>query len=136
MGLQVEVSAFFEDLPQRMAKSHLVICRAGASAIAELTTIGRPAILVPYPHAVDNHQSGNAHTLNEVGGGWLIPDEAFTPENLSHRLETLFEMPKTLKNAARAAKQAGETNATARLAELVIDLIPNHRDQWDVGGVA
>ena len=136
LGLQVEVAAFFEDLPQRMAKAHLVICRAGASAIAELTTIGRPAILVPYPHAVDNHQSVNAHTLNEVGGGWLIPDEAFTPENLSYRLETLFEMPKTLKNAARAAKQAGETNATARLAEMVIDLIPNHRDQWDAGGVA
>ena len=71
-----------------------------------------------------------------MGGGWLIRDDAFTPESLSHRLQTLFEMPKTLKNAARAAKQAGETNAAARLAKLVIDLIPNHRDQRDAGGVA
>ena len=119
-----------------MANAHLVVCRAGASAIAELTTIGRPAILVPYPHAIDDHQSCNAHSLDEVGGGWLIPDEAFTADSLSYRLEMLFKMPKSLQNAAGAAKRAGQSDATNKLAEIVIDLIPHCyglSDQGDAG---
>ena len=116
-----------------MAKAHLVVCRAGASAIAELTTIGRPAILVPYPHAIDDHQSGNAHTLDEVGGGWLIPDDVFTPDSLSYRLQMLFKMPRSLQNAARAAKKAGQVDATDKLAEMVIDMIPPHYHLSDIG---
>ena len=132
LGLRAEISTFFEDLPERMARAHLVVSRAGASAIAELTTIGRPAILVPYPHAIDDHQSGNAYTLDEVGGGWLIPEEDFTPQSLSHRLQTLLAMPRILDNAARASKRAGQANAAAKLAEMVIDLIPkNGGDQLE-----
>lgn len=134
IGIKAEISTFFEDLPQRMANAHLVVCRAGASAIAELTTIGRPAILVPYPHAIDDHQSSNAHTLDEVGGGWLIPDEAFNADSLSHRLEMLFKMPRSLQNAAGAAKRAGEADATNNLAEIVIDLIPPGYQMSERGG--
>ena len=117
-----------------MADAHLVVCRAGASAIAELTTIGRPAILVPYPHAIDDHQSGNAHSLDEVGGGWLIPDEAFTPESLSNRLEMLFKMPRSLQNAATASKRSGQSDATDKLADVVINLIPSHLKDSNNGG--
>ena len=134
LGIEADISTFFDNLPERMADAHLVVCRAGASAIAELTTIGRPAILVPYPHAIDDHQSGNAHSLDEVGGGWLIPDEAFTAQSLSNRLEMLFKMPRSLQNAASAARRAGQSNATDRLAELVISLIPRHFNDPNDGG--
>ena len=129
MGVQAEIRGFFNDLPERMAKAHLVICRSGASAVAELTTIGRPAILVPYPYAIDDHQSFNAHALDEVGGSWLIPDHAFTSESLSHRLSTLFAVPKTLLNAAHASKRAGQADAAARLADVVINLIAANGNQ-------
>ncbi|MBT7954146.1 MAG: undecaprenyldiphospho-muramoylpentapeptide beta-N-acetylglucosaminyltransferase, partial [Rhodospirillaceae bacterium] len=78
IDVDADLSTFFNDVPDRIAAAHLVICRSGASSIAELTTIGRPAILVPYRHAVDDHQSRNAHAVDEVGGGWLIPEDAFT----------------------------------------------------------
>ena len=74
LRLPAEIATFFCDIPQRIASSHLVICRSGASTVAELTTIGRPAIFVPYPGAIDDHQAANAHALDEVGGGWLIPE--------------------------------------------------------------
>lgn len=134
LGIEADISIFFDNLPELMAAAHLVVCRAGASAIAELTTIGRPAILVPYPHAIDDHQSGNAHSLDEVGGGWLIPDEAFTPESLSNRLEMLFKMPRSLKNAATASKRSGQSDATDKLADVVINLIPSHLKDSNNGG--
>jgi len=131
MGLPAEIAKFFKDIPERIAASHLVISRSGASTIAELTTLGRPAILVPYPHAIDDHQAANAHAVDEVGGGWLIPDEAFTAESLAHRLRTLLEMPRTLQNAAEAAKRAGRSEAGAALADLVMDLVPGNGSHED-----
>ena len=71
-GIAAEVEPFFKDLPQRMAEAHLVVARAGASTVAELTVIGRPSILVPLPHALDNDQLRNATTLAELGGAWCI----------------------------------------------------------------
>ena len=128
LRLPSEIASFFQDIPQRIAASHLVISRSGASTVAEVTAIGRPAILVPYPYAIDDHQSANAHALDEVGGGWLIPDEAFTAESLAHRLRTLLNMPRSLQNAAEAAKRAGRAEAGAALADLVLRLVSgNHR---------
>jgi UDP-N-acetylglucosamine--N-acetylmuramyl-(pentapeptide) pyrophosphoryl-undecaprenol N-acetylglucosamine transferase len=133
LDIKADISSFFNDVPDRIADAHLVICRSGASTIAELTTIGRPAIMVPYMYAVDDHQSRNAHAVDEVGGGWLIPEEAFTDEVLAERLESLFALPQLLQNAGKAAKAAGIPDAASRLADMIVSLIPdnsteNHRE--------
>jgi UDP-N-acetylglucosamine--N-acetylmuramyl-(pentapeptide) pyrophosphoryl-undecaprenol N-acetylglucosamine transferase len=126
LGIDAAISNFFDDVPEHIADAHLVICRSGASTIAELTTIGRPAIMVPYRHAVDDHQSKNAHAVDEVGGGWLIPEDAFSEDVLADRIESLFAMPRMLENAASAAKSAGKPDAAARLADMVMDLISDN----------
>ena len=133
LGLRAEIAPFFKDIPYRIAASHLVISRSGASTVAEVTAIGRPAILVPYPNAIDDHQTANAHAMDEVGGGWLIPDEALTSERLAHRLRTLLDMPRSLQNAAEAAKQAGRAEAGSALAELILRLVPGNNDGPDGG---
>jgi UDP-N-acetylglucosamine--N-acetylmuramyl-(pentapeptide) pyrophosphoryl-undecaprenol N-acetylglucosamine transferase len=120
LAVNAELSHFFADLPERLAAAHLVICRAGASTMAELTVVGRPAILVPYQHAIDDHQTANAHSLDAAGGGWLIPQESFTPESLGARLATLLNSPDILERAAHCAKASGRPDAVARLADLVL----------------
>jgi UDP-N-acetylglucosamine--N-acetylmuramyl-(pentapeptide) pyrophosphoryl-undecaprenol N-acetylglucosamine transferase len=124
IGVAAEVAAFFDDLPARMAAAHLIICRSGASTVAEATTIGRPSIMVPYPHAADDHQSSNAHAVDAAGGGWLLPEEAFTPEILAGRLASLLTMPRILENAAAAAQAFGRPDAASRLADMVLNLLP------------
>ncbi len=126
MGLKADVASFFNDIPERLVHAHLMISRAGASSVAEAITIGRPSILVPYPHAIDNHQSENAHALDKAGGGWLIPEDAFTPEALAGRLSELFSMPAILQQAALCAKISGRADATRRLADAVLGLLPSN----------
>ncbi len=128
MGVPAEIGTFFNDLPERMAASHLVICRSGASSVGELTTIGRPAILVPYPHAIDDHQTANAYAVDEAGGGWLMPDDAFTPDSLATRLHSLIDMPRALENAAAGAKRVGSPDAAGKLADMVTALLPTNGD--------
>lgn len=122
-NITANCESFFSDVPERLAKAHLLIARSGASTVAETTTVGRPAILVPYPYAIDDHQSRNAHAIDEVGAGWLMPQEAFTPDVLSDRLEALFSEPKTLNNTAAASLKAGRPDAASRLADAVEELI-------------
>ena len=122
-GIDCDISTFFDDMDMRLAASHLLICRAGASTMAELTTAGRPAILVPYPHAIDDHQSENAARLCDTGGGWMIQEKSFSPETLSNRLNSLLSPPSKLSIAANCAAKIGVPDATIRLAELVIGLI-------------
>src|SRR5262249_17994924 len=88
-GVEDELSCFFDDVPCRMAIAHLAIARSGGSTIAELTAIGRPSILVPFPYGHAGEQTANAEAVAEAGGAWLIPEQAFTPEALSIRLESL-----------------------------------------------
>lgn len=121
-GVAATLESFFHDVPERMSAAHLVIARSGASTVAELTTLGRPAILVPYPHAIDDHQTANAHAIEEAGGAWLMPQDVFTPEGLAARLESLFTQPGTLARAAGCARSAGRPDAAQRLADLVADL--------------
>ena len=116
-GVQVETASFFQDLPERMAASHLVVARAGASTIAEVLTIGRPAVLVPYPHAMDDHQTANARAVDEAGGAWLMPQPAFTPEALAQRLETLLTLPESAAQVAGRARALGRPEAAAHLAD-------------------
>ena len=121
-GIAAELATFFHDVPERLATAHLVITRSGASTVAELTAVGRPSILVPYAHAVDDHQTANAHAIDEAGGGWLIPQSAFTPEALAARIESLLRLPESLAKAAAAARAAGAPDAALRLADMAREL--------------
>lgn len=120
LGINAETGAFFDDIPDRLAAAHLVIARAGASTVSELAVIGRPSILVPYPHAMDDHQSRNAAALETAGGGWMMTESDLTAERLAARLEELFLAPDTLDRAARAAHAFGIPDAVDRLADLVL----------------
>jgi UDP-N-acetylglucosamine--N-acetylmuramyl-(pentapeptide) pyrophosphoryl-undecaprenol N-acetylglucosamine transferase len=119
MGVEPHVAPFFEDMGERLAEAHLVICRAGASTVAELAVIGRPAILVPYPHALDHDQSANALVLAEAGGAWLMPERELTAASLAKRLGALCGSPDELETAAAAAQSVGRVDAAERLADLV-----------------
>jgi UDP-N-acetylglucosamine--N-acetylmuramyl-(pentapeptide) pyrophosphoryl-undecaprenol N-acetylglucosamine transferase len=125
LGMNPTLESFFSDLPERLADCHLMIGRSGASTVAEITTIGRPSILVPYPSAIDDHQTANAQAVDDAGGGWLMPEPAFTPENLAARLEALLAIPSLLEKAASAAWAAGTPDAASRLADMVLAIIPN-----------
>jgi len=122
-GIKAELATFFHDVPERLADAHLVVSRSGASTVAELTAVGRPSILVPYPHAVDDHQTANAHAIDEAGAGWLMPQTAFTPDALATRIESLLNMPESLAKAAAGARAAGAPDAAKRLADMVGDLV-------------
>ncbi len=134
-----ELSSFFQDVPARLAGAHLVMCRAGASTMAELTAVGRPAILVPYPHAMDDHQSANARALAQAGGAWLMAQPDFTPRSLADRLETLLGQPADLALAAAVARGWGAPDAAQRLADTVVEVAHgpgsrthrNHRQIWE-----
>jgi len=123
-GVAADVQTFFRDMPERLAACHLMISRAGASTCAELTAAGRPAILVPYPHAIDGHQMANAQAIDAVGGAWLIPEHNFDEAKLANRIEALMTLPETLVAAARAARVVGRIDAAERLAALAERLLP------------
>lgn len=119
--IHADLASFFTDVPARLATTHLVIARSGASTVAELTASGRPAILVPLPTAMDNHQMMNAMALEEAGGAWVMPQGGFTPETLAARLEAFLTLPTTLSKAATAARSMGRTDAAHKLADLVLE---------------
>ena len=119
LGVEAELHAFFSDMPKRIAESHLVICRAGASSVTELTVIGRPSILVPLPHALDQDQMVNAKGLANAGAAWPLPQKDATPERLAQDIARLMTDPETLKQAAQAALGLGKPDAVRRLADLV-----------------
>jgi UDP-N-acetylglucosamine--N-acetylmuramyl-(pentapeptide) pyrophosphoryl-undecaprenol N-acetylglucosamine transferase len=118
-AVAAEVAPFFADLPARMAAAHLVIARSGASTVAELTAIGRPAILVPLPHALDQDQSANAAVLEHAGGAIRLPQNDFTPERLVREISALASAPQKLVAMAAAARSQGAIDAAERLADLV-----------------
>jgi UDP-N-acetylglucosamine--N-acetylmuramyl-(pentapeptide) pyrophosphoryl-undecaprenol N-acetylglucosamine transferase len=115
-----DVQPFFTDLPDRIAKAHLVISRSGASTVAELAVIGRPSILVPLPGALDQDQAANARTLADIGAALVIPEAEFTPERLASEIQAFLDHPERLTRAAAAAKSAGITDAANRLAQAVL----------------
>lgn len=123
-GIAAELAGFFDDLPARLAKAQLVIARAGASTVAELTSAGRPAILVPYPSAADDHQSANARAIELAGGGWTMPQPTFTPDALARRIESFLIAPPRLIDAAMKARSIGVPEAATRLADLVERRMP------------
>jgi len=122
LGIAADVAPFFKDLPERMAASHLVIARAGASSVAELAVLGRPSILVPLPHALDNDQLQNATRLAESGGGWCIEQKDLAAQRLAAEIGALMSAPERLTAAARAARGEGRPDAVVRLADLVEEI--------------
>ena len=117
-----ELSSFFDDVPERLARAHLVICRAGASTVAELAAVGRPALLIPYPFATDDHQTANARAFSDAGGGWMIPQSGLASSSLAASLENLLGDNAVLATAARRAWGFGRRDATQRLAQLALSL--------------
>ncbi|MBO0765154.1 MAG: undecaprenyldiphospho-muramoylpentapeptide beta-N-acetylglucosaminyltransferase [Hyphomicrobiaceae bacterium] len=122
-GVGANLAAFFLDLPEELAKAHLVMARAGASTVAELTVIGRPAILVPLPHAIDNDQLQNALRFADAGAGWCLEQKNYTPEFLAEAVTDLLTSPDKLSQAAAAAKALGRPRAVTHLADLVEELV-------------
>lgn len=125
-GMTADLAPFFADVASRLRDAHLVIARAGASTVAELAVAGRPAILVPLPGAIDDHQTGNARALADAGGAWPMPQTTFTPNALTTKLTELLNNPSALALAAAGARTQARTNAAARLADLVEALM--HRE--------
>jgi len=118
-GVAHHLAPFFTDMPERLAAAHLLISRAGASTVAELAASGRPAVMVPYPSATDDHQTANAQALVEAGGGWLMPQSGLDAASLAERLASLLGNPAALARAAGCARAAAHLNAASDLADLV-----------------
>ncbi len=117
-GVTAELASFFNDIPAKLAVATLVIARAGASTVAELAVAGRPAILVPLPGAIDDHQTANARALAQAGGAWVIPQQDIA--TLAPRLASLLAIPDALAKAGLAARSVARRDAAARLADLVL----------------
>lgn len=121
-GIHADLRTFFDDLPARIAGAHLVISRAGASSIADIAAIGRPAILIPYIHAAAGHQSANAHALAGPGGAVVIEEPDLTPETLCEAIRAILGDPARAAAMAQAARDEGRPDAAKRLAALVEEL--------------
>lgn len=119
LGIPADLATYMPDLPDRLAWAHLVIARAGASTIAELTVAGRPAILIPLPSATDDHQTANAREMSRAGGARMIPQSQFTPVELAKQMQKLALDPVALANAAARARAVGKPDAARSLADLV-----------------
>jgi UDP-N-acetylglucosamine--N-acetylmuramyl-(pentapeptide) pyrophosphoryl-undecaprenol N-acetylglucosamine transferase len=119
LGVGAEVSPFFNDMARRIAEAHLVISRSGASTVSEVAAIGRPAIFVPYPHALDHDQAANAAALAATGGAEVRPQASLTPEILAGLIAAAMDDSAGLARKAAAARSAGRPDATQLLADLV-----------------
>jgi UDP-N-acetylglucosamine--N-acetylmuramyl-(pentapeptide) pyrophosphoryl-undecaprenol N-acetylglucosamine transferase len=122
LDIAADLATYLPDLPEHLAWSHVVIARAGASTLAELTCAGRPAILVPLPSATDDHQTANAREMTMAGGARTIEQRNFTPVELAKQMQRLGLDPSALQNAAVRARGCGRPDAARDLADLVESL--------------
>ncbi|MEK9969209.1 MAG: undecaprenyldiphospho-muramoylpentapeptide beta-N-acetylglucosaminyltransferase [Ferrovibrio sp.] len=126
-GIQAETASFFNDVAQRLAVAHLVVSRSGASSTAEIAVIGRPSLLVPYAHAMDDHQTANAQALAHAGGAVVIAQDKFTPERAAAAFADLLTDPAQLADMAAHARGVGRPLAAQALADLVERVATEHR---------
>ena len=133
-GINADVQPFFHDVPARMSEAQLVISRAGASSVADISVIGRPSILIPFAAATADHQTANARGLSEAGGALVIPEADFTVETLSAQLHTGLSNPDGAAQMAQAALECGKPDATQALVALVEDLAAGRTPQ--TGGLS
>lgn len=134
LKVNVTLESFFSDLPERMIASHLIICRSGASSVAEIGVLGVPAIFIPLPGSIDADQKANAATFEREGAGWLVEQANISPQSLAIRLEELFKAPDRLRDAALNAKAQGRPDAVVKLADLA-ETIVTARRETDSGGI-
>ena len=122
IGVYAEIRDFFNDLPTRMRRAHLVIGRGGASTMAEIGALGAPAIIVPLPGSLDQDQAQNVRELDAVGGAIMVRQSDFTPQHLAERLQLLMTDEKALQRMADTTKKFGELDATGRLGRYCVCL--------------
>lgn len=118
-GITADVQPFFEDVPRRMSEAQLVISRAGASSIADISVIGRPAILIPFAAATGDHQTANARGLVEAGAAIMVPESAADPDSMTQQIETILTAPDAALKMANAALSTGKPEAAEALATMV-----------------
>jgi len=121
-GVKAEVSAFIDDMPSAFARADLLLCRSGASTVAEATAAGKPAIFVPFPQAADDHQRRNAEAIAEGGAAVLVPQAELTPQRLTEVVTQLFGDPGRLKQMAERARALSHHDAAGRVARMVAEL--------------
>jgi len=121
-GVKAELASFYNDLPSRMAKAQLVIARSGAGTVSELMAIGRPAILIPLPHALDDNQTPNGEILSKANAGWCVAQRILTPEKLAGMIKLAFSNPNDLAQRAAAAHALAKVDAVSRLADIAENL--------------
>jgi UDP-N-acetylglucosamine--N-acetylmuramyl-(pentapeptide) pyrophosphoryl-undecaprenol N-acetylglucosamine transferase len=126
-GIDADVRPFIDDMAAAYAAADLVVCRAGATTLAELTALGRPAVLVPYPYAADDHQRKNAESLVRRGAAAMILDRELTPEGLAGAIAQLREAPDRLAAMAAAARALGRPDAAERVVDVCLELVENRR---------
>ncbi len=124
LEIPADLATYFNDVPEKLSWSHLVIARAGASTLAELTCAGRPAILVPLPSAMDDHQTANAREMTEAGGARTIAQSRFNAVELAKQMQKMALEPGALQNAARRARACGRPNAARDMADLLESIGP------------
>lgn len=126
-GVKAEIKSFFNDMADRLKGCQLFIGRSGASTVAEVAAVGRPAVFVPYPGHADMQQKHNADVIASRGGAWVMLQEDFTAAALAQHLQKVINDPAQLQQAARAARACGATDAAARLADVVEKNLPHRR---------
>ena len=125
-GIRADVQTFFQDVPKRMSEAQLVIARAGASTVADLSAIGRPSILIPYAAATADHQTANARSLVEAGGAVLMPESKLDAATLCDHMTAILSDPQAATQMANAALSIGRPDAAEQLAAMVKTLAEGH----------
>lgn len=123
IGINFVVQPFFDDIPTLIANAHLIISRAGAMTISEVSIIGRPTLFVPLPSAMDDHQTENARLIQQEGGGWIIPENQLSPDSLARLLEKIMNMPNDLMRRSQKIRRVMRENAAQKLADVVENLV-------------
>jgi UDP-N-acetylglucosamine--N-acetylmuramyl-(pentapeptide) pyrophosphoryl-undecaprenol N-acetylglucosamine transferase len=127
-GIDAEVKPFFNDIPRRFSEAQLIVSRAGASSVADISVIGRPSILIPYAAATADHQTANARRLVEAEAAILIPEKRLDPDTLAEQIELVLTTPQAAAKMAGKARTAGIPDATERLVALVENLAGTRQD--------
>jgi UDP-N-acetylglucosamine--N-acetylmuramyl-(pentapeptide) pyrophosphoryl-undecaprenol N-acetylglucosamine transferase len=126
-GIEADVRPFIDDMAAAYAGADIVVCRAGATTLAELTALGKPALLVPYPYAADDHQRKNAESLVARGAAMMILDRELSAANLSQAVTELRAEPERLAAMARAARTLGRPDAAERVVDVCLKLVEERR---------
>jgi len=121
-GASAEVSAFIDKMPQAFARADLLICRSGASTVAEIAAAGKPAIFIPFPRAADDHQRRNAEAIADAGAAVLMAESELSPEKLAQTVMELLGDPARLREMSQKAKLLGHQDAAAQVAQMSAEL--------------